>query len=135
MQSNRSIHTIEKTTSDFFNLTHESQLEQATSSHNNFMFGVPSIVSGSRAETRELKNEGNEEHQKFKKLAAEILEEVYINEVMAALDHCFGAVQTVSTLNNHGEGVFTEILRGVGESSSTNNQYLYERLENYLLQG
>ena len=62
MQSNRSIHTIEKTNSDFFNLTHESQLEQANSSHNNFMFGVPSIVSGSRTEIRQMTKEAQEEH-------------------------------------------------------------------------
>ena len=114
MQSNRSIHTIEKTNSDFFNLTHESQLEQANSSHNNFMFGVPSIVSGSRTEIRQMTKEAQEEHQKIKKLAAEILEEVYINEVMTALDQCFGVVQTVSQLNSQGEGIFSDIMRGVG---------------------
>lgn len=146
IKSLKSSHTIEKTYSDFFNLTQESgsvnNLDQLLISGsgsgsignvigplvNNLVGTMPPVqVSSQRTPQQQAQFQAMIE-QKFGKLGGEIIEELYVSEVLGALDHCFQVV----TNNLEQQVLMIELRRqhfGNQPSDETDDEDMFARQE------
>ncbi|CDW84046.1 UNKNOWN [Stylonychia lemnae] len=121
--SKTSQRTVEKTTSDFFNLTQESQFDLVNQFSNSGQNALSNIIRQQQQIQGQNQQPLHSIEKRFGKIGQEILEEVYVNEVLTALEECFGVLNRGPDQNSQ------QLLSNQNNLPSNNNLYLYERIE------